>query len=177
MAAGTWVKWVMTPPQSESRGDEPNAVCLSACCFHVSQPSVCLGNGLVHGWDVCVFLLHCRNQAHCPHMCPQRPVSWVPLGSVKLTVRTDHHNPLSDNDCLLYTDSPPLLVLYAPASHAHYPPLLLTGLNQITLPFHTFLIWLLHFYTPGKRAKAFTCQKYILLTNELWPGRSPLKGT
>lgn len=100
---------------------------------------------------VCVFLLHYHSRAHCPHSCLQRPVSWVTLGSVKLTVRPDHPNPLSDNDCLLCVDSPALLFWYAPASHAHFPPLL-TGLNQITLPFHTFVIWLLHFYTPRKRA-------------------------
>lgn len=40
------MKWVMTQPQSGSKGDESSAVCHSACCFRVMQPVSAWGMAL-----------------------------------------------------------------------------------------------------------------------------------
>lgn len=74
------------------------------------------------------------------HTHAQRTISQVTWDPIKMPMRTDHLNHFSESDWLVYQGSPPVLCYYAPGSH---PPLL-TALNQITPPFHTYLISCLH---------------------------------
>lgn len=124
-----------------------------------------------------VFLLHQYSEAHFPCRCLDDCLLGD-SGSCPSDNESDHHNPLIDNGCLLYIDSPPPLFLYAPASHAHFPPLLLT--NRLE-PDHTafftpFLFWLLCFLYLGGEPQHSLGKNIFSSPNEPWPSRSPLKG-